>query len=114
MAGPVPKKTPAERRAERGVKRPSKADKAAAKALPESLIPTRHSELDEFSLAYERLAIQIGFEINNFDGCAMDHAAALYTVFAAICAQLHAPTMLVFHDLADMGNRGELKGFMQE
>ena len=93
--------------------RPRKTTEKGVK-LPASLRPKPNSELAEFSLAYERLAIQLGFEINNFDGCAMDHAAALYTVFAAICAQLHAPTMLVFHDLNDMGQRGELKGFMQE
>lgn len=92
--------------------RPRKTTEKGVK-LPASLRPKPNSEMAEFSLAYERLAIQLGFEINNFDGCAMDHAAALYTVFAALCAQMHLPVALIFHDIHDMGQRGELKAYMQ-
>jgi len=99
---------------ERGVKRPTKAEREAAKALPESLIPTRRADLDGFTLPYERLAIHLGFEAHEFDGCGMDKLVAVYVVFAAMCAEQFLPPELVFRDLNDMGNRGELKGYMEE
>jgi hypothetical protein len=100
--------------AERAVKRPSKAGKAAAKALPESLVPNRRTDMDGLLLPYERIALHLGWESEQADGCGMDKVVALYVTFAAFCAGAHLPPELVFRDLHDMGMRGELKAYMKE
>jgi hypothetical protein len=104
-----PRKTP-----EKGVKRPTKAEREAAKALPESLIPKRNPKLDSLKLPYEKLSVALMFEIQESGICLLDAVVAAYVLMRTLCHHQGVHVSGAFADFHDMAERGTLKAYMEE